>query len=140
MDSEFLAPDLAWSANNRVMAVRSRFTIGNNLDLERFGFVDLELSLTANRSAAANSLLLPGRQELQAVTPCQADQSYLMVVENRSRQTAANENVPAENTTATESTITLELVRWDKRNAPEPIFGLPTGLTQVLLCWQSTLE
>ncbi len=139
-DSEFLAPELAWSANNRVMAVRSRFTLGNNLDLERFGFVDLELPATVNSSAAANNFLLPGRQELQAVTPCQDDQSYLMVVENRSRQPSANASTPAENTSTAESATALELVRWDKRNAPEPIFSLPAGLTQVLLCWQSTLE
>ena len=139
-DTEFLAPDLAWSAANRVMAVRSRFTLGNNLDLERFGFVDLELSVSANRSASANNLLLPGRQELQAVTPCQNDESYLMVVENRSRQPIADANVPPENAAPADSAIVLELVRWDKRNDPEPIFGLPAGLTQVLLCWQSTLE
>jgi len=120
--------------------VRSRFTLGNTLDLERFGFVDLELSVSANRSASANNLLLPGRQELQAVTPCQNDESYLMVVENRSRQPIADANVPPENAAPADSAIVLELVRWDKRNDPEPIFGLPAGLTQVLLCWQSTLE
>lgn len=133
-DTEFLAPDLAWAAADRLLTVRSRFTLGNNLDLERFGFVDLQLPTTATGSAVANNFLLPGRQELRAVAPCYADQSYLMVVENRSRQ-----NTDANNSTA-EPAIALELVRWDRRNSPEPIFGLPEGLSQVLVCWQSNME
>lgn len=132
-DSEFLAPELAWMTNDQVMAVRSRFTLSASLDLERFGFVDLQLPTTATGTAVSNNFLLPGRQALQAVAPCLNDQSYLMVVENRSRPPAADQAAAAEGTAA------LELVRWDKRNQPEPIFGLPAGLSQVLLCWQSTL-
>lgn len=133
-DTEFLAPDVTWATADRLLAVRSRFSLGNNLDLERFGFVDLQLSTSATGSAVANNFLLPGRQELRAVAPCRADQSYLMVVENRSRQ-----STDANNSTATPE-VALELVRWDRRNAPEPIFGLPAGLSQVLVCWQSTVE
>jgi len=131
-DSEFLAPELLWADADRVLAVRSRFTLGNNLDLERFGFVDLQLPTTVTGAAVASTFLLPGRQALRTVAPCRADQSYLMVVENRSR--------PAEATTDATAAPALELVRWDRRNDPEPIFGLPAGLSRVLVCWQSSLE
>lgn len=138
-DTEFLAPDLAWTAPDRLMAVRSRFGPGANQTFERFGFVDLQLS-SASNSAVPNNFLLPGRQALQAVAPCQADQSYLMVVENRSRQNNTPENRSATAAAQSDNAIALELVRWQKGNAPEPIFGLPAGLSRVLLCWQSTLE
>ncbi len=132
-DTEFLAPDLLWADRDRVLAVRSRFALGNNLDLERFGFIDLQLPAADTTGAAvANNFLLPGRQALRTVAPCRADHSYLMVVENRSR--------PAEATTGATDTPILELVRWDRRSAPEPIFGLPAGLSRVLVCWQSSLE
>lgn len=137
-DTEFLAPELTWAANDRLLTVRSRFAQGNNLALERFGFVDLLLSSASNGTAVPNNFLLPGRQALQAVTPCRADQSYLMIVENRSRQ-GTTAGGSAENAAQSASEIALELVRWDKRNAPDPIFGLPPDLSQVLLCWQSTL-
>ncbi|MBX3016074.1 MAG: SH3 domain-containing protein [Caldilineaceae bacterium] len=133
-DSEFLAPELAWMTKDQLMVVRSRFALGTSLFLERFGFVDLQLPVTPNGTAVSNNFLLPGRQALQAVAPCPQDQSYLMVVENRSRQATATPEA-----VATESAVALELVRWDKRNDPEPIFGLPTGLSQILLCWQSRL-
>ena len=131
-DSEFLAPELLWADADRVLTVRSRFTLGNNLDLERFGFVDLQLPTTVTGAAVANTFLLPGRQALRTVAPCRADQSYLMVVENRSR--------PGGATTDAAAAPALELVRWDRRNDPEPIFGLPAGLSRVLVCWQSSLE
>ena len=133
-DTEFLAPDLAWTAADRVLAVRSRFTLSATLALERFGFVDLQTPTTITGAAVANNFLLPGRQALQTVAPCRADQSYLMVVENRSRPATDTNN------TASTDAATLELVRWDRRSDPEPIFGLPPGLSRVLLCWQSSLE
>jgi hypothetical protein len=132
-DSEFLAPDLLWADAERLLAVRSRFTLGNNLDLERFGFVDLQRPTTVTGAAVANNFLLPGRQALRTVAPCRADESYLMVVENRSRPAA-------ETTTGATNAPALELVRWDRRSDPEPIFGLPAGLSRVLVCWQSSLE
>lgn len=132
-DTEFLAPDLLWADAGRVLAVRSRFTLGNHLDLERFGFVDLQLPATVTGAAVANNFLLPGRQALRTVAPCRADHSYLMVVENRSRPAAAT-------TAGATDTPALELVRWDRRSDPEPIFGLPAGLSRVLVCWQSSLE
>ena len=122
-DSEFLAPDLLWADAERVLAVRSRFTLGNNLDLERFGFVDLQMPTTVTGATVANNFLLPGRQALRTVAPCRADHSYLIVVENRSR--------PAATTTSATDAPTLELVRWDRRSDPEPIFGLPAGLSRV---------
>ena len=103
--------------------------------LSFFGFVDLQLPGAPTSAAVVNTFLLPGRQELKAVAPCRNDQSYLMVVENRSRPGATSDR-----TTPAENAIALELVRWDRRNEPEPIFGLPTGLSQVLLCWQSALD
>jgi hypothetical protein len=139
-DTEFLAPDLAWTASDRLIAVRSRFTLGSAPTLERFGFVDLQLPSTVDGAAVVNNFLLPGRQALQAVVPCQVDQSYLMVVENRSRQSTPSQSGSSDNSAQSENEIALELVRWDKRSTPEPIFGLPVGLSRVLLCWQSTLE
>jgi hypothetical protein len=123
---EFLAAQLAWQDNERLLAARSRFAPNGIADLDRFALVVVQIAGpagSAGQSAAplvAGSYQLPEQRSLKDFAPCRNRPNALLIVQD------ANGN--------------LELHRWDGAsggNPPQPLFGLPANFTRVFLCWQA---
>ena len=116
---EFLAPNLAWQGNDRLVVARSRFAQGDTFGIERFGVVQVQLPPPDEPAGdiLAVSYLFPNQRELRDYATCQ-DGRYTLTV-----------------TTADDGN--LELARWDGQQPPQPLFLLPANLSRVFVCWQA---
>ena len=116
---EFLAPNLAWQGNNKLVLARSRFAPGDTFGVDRFGIVEVKLPDIGEQpsGAAATSYLFPDQKELRDFAVCQDGKFTLTIVSN------PNGN--------------LELSRWDGTEKPQALFVLPSNLTRSFLCWQA---
>ena len=116
---EFLAPELIWQGNDRLLLARSRFAPGRNDEADRFGVVQVQLPPSGSSPAdpiVSNSYLLPRQQSLMDFAPC-LDQAAVLVL------TRDRDGVQ-------------QLVRWEGQKQVFPLFGLPTVLDRTFLCWQ----
>ncbi len=116
---EFLAPNLSWQGNERLVLARSRFAPGDTFGIERFGVVMVQLP-PADQPAGTvtvRSYLFPTQRELRDFTACQ-DGRYTLTV-------------------ATLPDGNLELARWDGGERPQPLFLLPPTMSRAFLCWQA---
>lgn len=116
---EFLAPNLSWLDNERLVVARARFAPGNTFGVERFGLVQVQLP-GADDPAGAITLrtyLFPNQRELRDYTACR-DGGYTLTV-------------------ATLADGSLELARWDGSERPQALFLLPPSMSRVFLCWQA---
>ena len=116
---EFLAPNLAWQGNERLVIARSRFAPGNTFGIERFGVVQVQLPPADQPTGTVTirSYLFPIQRELRDYTTCQ-DGLYTLTI-------------------ATLEDGNLELARWDGGERPEAIFLLPANMSRSFLCWQA---
>lgn len=118
---EFLAPDIAWQGNDRLLLARSRFAAGDGSALDRYGIVQVQLppSGTAPGEAiTASSYLLPRQQTLMDFAACLDGQSTLLLT--RDRQGVQS------------------LARWQGQNQVYPLFGLPAQLDRAFICWKAS--
>ncbi|MCB0135824.1 MAG: hypothetical protein KDD75_12020 [Caldilineaceae bacterium] len=116
---EFLAPELAWQGNDRLLLARSRFAPGRTDEPDRFGVVQVQLPPPGSSPAdpiASTSYLLPRQQSLMDFAPCLDPAAVLVLTRDRDG--------------------TQQLVRWDGQNQVFPLFGLPAALDRTFLCWQ----
>jgi hypothetical protein len=126
---EFLAPQLAWQGNERLLAARSRFAPGSTRALDRFGLVQVQVSPGGGSEgedpgagggqavpATTSTYLLPRQQSLLDFAACQ-DGSALLLTRDREGNQA--------------------LARWEGQGQSFPLFGLPAQLDRTLLCWQA---
>ena len=119
---EFLAPNVAWHGDDRLLLARSRFAAGDVFGLDRFGLVVVRLLNSDGQRIGGietSSYLLPNQQELRDFAPCRNDEFTLMVT----RDDDGN----------------LLLARWDGTESPSPIFGIPINLSRTFVCWQGSL-
>jgi len=119
---EFLAPNLAWQGNHRLLLARSRFTEGTVFGVDRFGLVQIQLPVvdqnsTDDAEVIISNYLLTEQSVLTDFAPCRDGTATLLIVENSSEE--------------------MTLVRWDNLRGPVPVLGLPPTLTRSYLCWQS---
>ncbi|GIV76606.1 MAG: hypothetical protein KatS3mg050_1000 [Litorilinea sp.] len=117
---EFLAPNLAWLGDDRLVVARSRFAPGETFGLDRFGITQIQLPEPGQAAGAvtASSYLFPNQKELRDYAVCR-DGRYTLTV------------------ASTEEGV-LELSRWDGGPRPEPLLALPPNLTRTFLCWQAS--
>jgi hypothetical protein len=116
---EFLAPNLAWQGNDRLVVARSRFAPGNTFGIERFGVVQVQLP-PADQPAGTvtiRSYLFPVQRELRDFATCQ-DGQYTLTISSLEDGN-------------------LELARWDGGERPQAIFLLPANMSRAFLCWQA---
>jgi hypothetical protein len=116
---EFLAPELAWQGNDRLLLARSRFAPGRTDELDRFGLIQVQLPPPGASPAdpiVSDSYLLPRQQSLLDFAPCLDIASVLVLTRDRDGA--------------------QQLLRWNGRNQVFPIFGLPNALNRTFLCWQ----
>jgi len=116
---EFLAPELSWQGNERLLLARSRFAPGRTDALDRFGVVQVQLPPPGSSPAdpiVADSYLLARQQSLLDFAPCLDGTTTLVLT----RDPAGAQ----------------QLLRWSGQNQATPIFGLPDALDRTFLCWQ----
>jgi hypothetical protein len=111
---EFLAPELVWQGNDRLLAARSRFEPGSTRALDRFGLVQVQAP--AAEEVTASTYLLPRQQSLLDFAACQ-DGAALLLTRDREGNQA--------------------LARWEGQGQSFPLFGLPAQLDRTFLCWQA---
>ena len=116
---EFLAPNLSWQGNDRLVLARSRFAPGDTFGIERFGVVQVQLPPPDQPTGTITirSYLFPTQRELRDYTTCQ-DGRYTLTI-------------------ATMEDGNLELARWDGGERPQAIFLLPPSMSRAFLCWQA---
>ncbi|NJN83860.1 MAG: hypothetical protein HC802_17350 [Caldilineaceae bacterium] len=117
---EFLAPNLGWLGEDRLLLARSRFAAGDVFGLDRFGVVQVQLPAAdapGSEPPTSTSYLFPTQQELKDFATC-ADGDYTLLVSTR------NDGG-------------LELSRWAGSGEPEPLFVLPANLSRTFVCWQA---
>jgi hypothetical protein len=116
---EFLAPNLAWQGNERLIAARSRLAPGDTFGLDRFAVVQIQLPATGQPAGdvTATSHLFPSQQQLRDFAACLDGRWTLTVASNEAGE--------------------LELARWDGSAPPEPLFVLPANMTHSFLCWEA---
>jgi hypothetical protein len=116
---EFLAPNLAWQGNERLIAARSRLAPGDTFGLDRFAVVQIQLPAIGQPAGdvTATSHLFPSRQQLRDFAACLDGRWTLTVASNEAGE--------------------LELARWDASAPPEPLFVLPANMTHSFLCWEA---
>lgn len=117
---EFLATDLSWRDNQRLVLARSRFPAGDAFGAELFGLVQLQLPTRAELGAATVELVtyeFPEDEALYDFAACRDGEFTLVVMRN------------AEGT--------LEVGRWRDAARPRPLFGLPDGLSRAFVCWRA---
>jgi hypothetical protein len=116
---EFLAPNLGWQGNERLVAARARFAPGDTFGIERFGVVLVQLpgADEPNGVVQVRSYLFPNQRDLRDFAVCQDGQYTLTVagLEDGS----------------------LELARWDGADRPQALFLLPASMSRGFLCWQA---
>lgn len=116
---EFLAPEMAWQDNERVVLARSRFAPGRSDEQDWFGLVQVQLPPPGSSPAdpiVSSSYLLPRQQSVLDFAPCLDGASILVL--------------------ARDSDGAQQLMRWNGQNQVFPIFGLPSQLDRTFLCWQ----
>ncbi len=119
---EFLAPNLGWQGNDKLVLARSRFAPGDTFGIDRFGIVLVELP-DADRPSdqiQTSSHLFPDQNQLRDFAVCVDGLHTLTITSNGSG--------------------VLELARWDGSDAPEPLFVLPETMSRGFLCWQAPDE
>jgi hypothetical protein len=116
---EFLAPNLAWQGNDRLVVARSRFAAGSTFGIERFGVVQVQLPPPDEPAGTVTirSYLFPIQRELRDYVTCQDGQHTLTI------SSLEDGN--------------LELARWDGGERPQAIFLLPPNMSRAFLCWQA---
>ena len=123
---EFLAPNLAWQGNHRLLLARGRFADGNVFGVDRFGIVQVQLPVvdgsntgsdSAEKDVILSNYLLTEESELMDFATCRDGAATLFVERN--------------------ATDEITLVRWDNLRGPVPVFGMPPELTRSFICWQS---
>jgi hypothetical protein len=117
---EFLAPNLAWQGNQRLVVARSRFAEGETFGIERFGLVQVQLPPAEEPTGTVTirNYLYPIQRELRDYATCQ-DGIYTLTI-----STLEDGN--------------LELARWDGGERPQAIFLLPSNVSRSFLCWQAS--
>lgn len=116
---EFLAPALAWQGNDRLHVARSRFAVGDETALDPFGLVAVQLPPPESPGAdavVAARYDLSEQRSLRSMNTCRDGRTALAIVAD------GNGN--------------LEIDRWDAGESLQPLFGLPSLLNRVLLCWR----
>ena len=116
---EFLAPNLQWQGNDRLVIARSRFAPGDTFGIQRFGVVQVQLP-PADQPAGAidvRTYLFPTQRELRDYSTCQDGRYTLTIAELENGE--------------------LELARWDGGERPEALFLLPATMSRAFLCWQA---
>ncbi|RIK36297.1 MAG: hypothetical protein DCC57_22595 [Chloroflexi bacterium] len=116
---EFLAPNLGWQGNERLVAARARFAPGDTFGIERFGVVLVQL---------------PGSDQPSGVVQVR---SYLFPNQRDLRDFAVCRNGPYTLTVAGLEDGSLELARWDGTDRPQALFLLPASMSRAFLCWQA---
>jgi hypothetical protein len=116
---EFLAPNLAWQGNERLLVARSRFAPGTTFGIERFGVVQVQLPPAEEPAGTVTirTYLFPIQRELRDYATCQDGRFTLTI------STLEDGN--------------LELARWDGGERPQAIFLLPANMSRAFLCWQA---
>jgi hypothetical protein len=116
---EFLAPEMAWLTNERLILARSRFAPGSSTEQDWFGLVQVQLPPSGASPAdpiIADSYLLPRQQSALDFAACLDGASVLVL--------------------ARASDGAQQLMRWNGQSQVFPIFGLPSPLDRTFLCWQ----
>jgi hypothetical protein len=115
---EFLAPNVSWQGNERLIAGRARFAPGDTFGIERFGIVLVQLPGADQPSGVVQvrSYLFPNQRELRDFSACLDGRYTLAVVELEDGA--------------------LELARWDGVDRPQPLFLLPETMSRTFVCWQ----
>jgi len=116
---EFLAPNLGWQGNERLIVARARFAPGDTFGVERFGVVLVQLPGADQPSGVVQlrSYLFPNQRELRDFAVCQDGQYTLTIAELEDDS--------------------LELARWDGTDRPQALFLLPESMSRGFLCWQA---
>lgn len=114
---EFLAPNLAWQGNDRLILARSRFAAGGTVGVDRFGVVRVQLPGPDQPAGqvASSSYLFPNQTQLRDFVVCQ-DGLYTLTVSGA-------------------GTGMLELARWNGAESPQPLVALPETMSRSFLCW-----
>ena len=119
-DFEFLAPQIEWLDNERLLAARSRFGVEEGWTIDPFALVQLDLIEQDGRSAVqSQTILLPAQTRLRDFVACQSDGGALLVLED--------------------DKASMMLMRWDGGDgqSADPLFRLPGSFTRADLCWQT---
>lgn len=116
---EFLAPNLAWRGNRRILLARSRFAADESGDLDRFGAVEVRLpgAVEGQETLQPSSYLLPEREQIRDFAACQDGEFSLLITQ--------------------EEGGLLKLARWRGEGQPRPLFGLPIELNRTFVCWRA---
>lgn len=119
---EFLAPNLGWQGNDRLVVARSRFAPGDTFGIDRFGIVLIELPAADQPSQEIrhSSYLFPNPSQLRDFAVCAQGDYTLTITSNGSGA--------------------LELARWDGVESPQALFVLPEKMSRGYLCWRATDE
>ncbi|RME60949.1 MAG: hypothetical protein D6790_08565, partial [Caldilineae bacterium] len=111
---EFLAPQLAWQDNQRLILARSRFAPGDLFGLETFGLVQVGLE---GPDVVSQSYLLPPGRRVEDFTVCQADGRLLVQEVNKEEG--------------------RRLALWMGRGPLVPLVELPETVDRLLACWRA---
>ncbi|MEZ4657235.1 MAG: hypothetical protein R2911_06665 [Caldilineaceae bacterium] len=116
---EFLAPNLVWRGNRRLVLARSRFAADESFDLDRFGAVEVRLpgAVDGVDTLQASDYLLPNGEEIRDFAACRDGEYTLLITQ--------------------EAEGLLKLARWRGEGQPRPLFGLPIELNRTFVCWRA---
>jgi hypothetical protein len=120
---EFLAPNVNWQGDDKLLAARARFAPGDTFGIERFGIVLVQLPGADQPSGVVQqrSYLFPNERELRDFAAC-LDRRFTLTV-------------------AELPDGSLELARWDGSGPstarPEALFLLPATMSRTFVCWQA---
>ena len=116
---EFLAPNLTWRGNQRLILARSRFAADESFDLDRFGAVEVRLpgAVDGVDTPQAFDYLLPNGEEIRDFAACRDGAFTLLITQ--------------------EAEGLLKLARWRGEGQPRPLFGLPIELNRTFVCWRA---
>jgi len=120
-DFEFLAPQIEWLNNDRLLLARSRFGLEAGWAIDPFSLVQIDLveQQDGRSSTQVQTALLPALASLRDYVACRSDQTALLMLEGDEES--------------------LILLRWNSEDEEplRPLFRLPTPFTQAHLCWQT---
>ena len=116
---EFLAPDVAWQGNDRLLTARSRFAADSTARFDRFGIVQLQLPPSGSAPGdpvTPTAYLLPRQQTLLDFVSCLDGQTALLLLRDQDNAQS--------------------LARWDGQKQIFPLFALPEAFDRAFLCWR----
>ena len=116
---EFLAPDVAWQGNDRLLTARSRFAAASTTRFDRFGIVQLQLPPPGSAPGdpvTPATYLLPRQQTLLDFVSCLGGQATLLLLRDQANAQS--------------------LARWEGQNQLFPLFALPKAFDRAFLCWR----